>query len=65
MSWDWGLEHPDIECANRTGYPRGHREPKFYCEECGKDITEKHQYFDHYHKYLCVDCLLFFHERDD
>ena len=65
MSWDWGLEHPDIESANRTGYPRGHKEPKIYCCECCKDITDQKQYYDCWHEYLCAECLLFFHERDD
>lgn len=31
-------DHPDIVAAERTGYPRGHREPP-KCKWCGKELS--------------------------
>ena len=59
------IEHPDIGWIMRTGYPADMQsEPKIYCEECGKDITNKPQYEDAYHDYLCESCLLYFHIKE-
>lgn len=58
------LEHPDIECALRTGYPRNNQPVRHYCEECGKDITDEVWYEDECHEFLCESCLLYFHRKD-
>lgn len=36
---------------------------KIYCDECGREITNKQQYYDQYHGNLCRDCLLMLHEK--
>lgn len=58
------LEHPDITSAILTGYPVGHEEDSWYCEECGKDITDDVIYFDDEHEFLCEKCLLHLHEKN-
>lgn len=40
-------------------------EKKIYCDECGRDITNKHQFEDRHHNNLCEDCLLMLHEKRD
>lgn len=56
--------HPEIECAMKTGYPSWNQPKEIYCNECGRDITDEEQYFDHTHETLCKRCLLFFHSKD-
>lgn len=60
------IEHPEIGWAMNTGYPSWNqpKDDSIYCEECGKDITNKDVYCDEYHKHLCKDCLLYFHLVD-
>lgn len=58
------LEHPEITWARKTGYPSFAQPKKYYCEVCGKDITDLDKYEDDRHKYLCEDCLLFYHKKD-
>lgn len=62
-----GIEHPEIGWAMRTGYPSWNqpKEENIHCGECGKDITYKDKYTDECHKYLCKDCLLYFHLLDE
>lgn len=56
-------DHPEIEMAMRTGYPSWNQPKRrhVYCENCGEDITDKDVYYDENHKYICKECLLFFH----
>lgn len=58
------LEHPEITCARLTGYPSFAQPKKYYCQECGEDITDEDKYEDEYHNYLCESCLLYFHKKD-
>jgi NAD-dependent SIR2 family protein deacetylase len=37
---------------------------KVYCNECGRDVTERQQYYDQYHSTLCKDCLLMLHKKE-
>lgn len=40
-------------------------EKKVYCNECGRDVTNKQKYYDQYHSTLCRDCLLMLHAKSD
>jgi hypothetical protein len=58
------LEHPDVEHAQRTGFPRGAVEEvteHYYCEECGCELNDNNIYEDESHEYLCEDCLIDLH----
>ena len=57
-------DHPDIECAMRTGYAPWNQPIQFFCEECGEDLTDKTMYEDENHEFLCRACLLTLHEKD-
>lgn len=57
-------DHPDIECAMRTGYGRYNQPESHYCEECGICLDDMKIYDDAAHDYLCKDCLLTLHEKD-
>lgn len=57
------MEHPDIRSALLTGYPRYSQPKEYYCQECGRDITDEKIYEDEEHEYLCEDCLLSAHEK--
>lgn len=60
-----GIEHPEISWIERTGYPSWKQDPpQIYCEECGRNITEENVYEDENHKYMCCECLLFYHRKD-
>lgn len=56
-------EHPDIEWAHRTGYPKWNQPRSYYCEECGICLDDETAYEDVSHTYLCKDCLLTLHEK--
>lgn len=49
------LEHPDITRALRTGYADwealSDNAPSFYCDKCGKEITEEQSAY-----HLCEEC---------
>lgn len=55
-------DHPEIACAERTGYPSWNQPKTYICEECGEPIEEK-IYEDSNHMLLCESCLLFLHEK--
>ena len=57
-------DHPDIECAMRTGYPSWNQPITYLCEECGRDITNTDQFEDEHHEFLCEGCLKYFHRKD-
>lgn len=56
-------DHPDIEFALKTGYPRWNQPKSHYCEECGKCLDDEVAYVDTEHDYLCKNCLLYLHEK--
>ncbi len=58
--------HPTIREIERYGYPLSQEEHihRIYCEECGRDITHLNHYEDEHHRWLCCDCLLFFHRKE-
>lgn len=56
-------DHPEIECAMRTGYPSWNQPKEIRCEACG-DVIEDDVYEDEYHSCLCLDCLLIRHLKD-
>jgi hypothetical protein len=56
-------DHPEIEYAMRTGYPSWNQPVQYYCEECGRDITDETAYEDEAHSFLCRACLLTLHEK--
>lgn len=56
-------DHPQIECAMRTGYPSWNQPDRHYCQNCGKDITDEDIYADGAHDFLCRSCLLILHEK--
>ena len=59
-------EHPEIECAMRTGYPSWEQEvdEPIYCGECGRRLDEDEVYGDEGYKLLCKDCLLMLHKKE-
>lgn len=56
-------DHPEVECAMRTGYPSWNQPEHYYCQNCGKDITDEDMYEDDAHDFLCRSCLLILHEK--
>lgn len=56
------LEHPEITCAERTGYPSWNQPMEIYCGECGQEI-EGEIYEDEYYQFLCEKCLKFLHKK--
>lgn len=56
-------DHPEIECAMRTGYPSWNQPQSTYCEECGKNLDDATVYEDNCHEYLCLECLKNLHEK--
>lgn len=56
-------DHPEIECAMRTGYPSWNQPIMYLCEECGRDISDEMAYEDECHNLLCERCLLKLHEK--
>lgn len=58
-------DHPEIQSAERTGYPSWNRAPGFiYCDECGSEITCD-IYEDERHSFLCEECLRMLHKKED
>ena len=56
------LEHPEITCALRTGYPSWNQPKERTCEVCGDELyLEIYEDFDH--EFLCEDCLLKLHRK--
>jgi formylmethanofuran dehydrogenase subunit E len=52
-------DHPDIERAMRTGYPRREereREPVYICSECCETIYAGERYLDVFGEQFCQDC---------
>ena len=58
------LEHPEVTCILRTGYPSWMQPEEIYCERCGDDISDEEVYEDDEYEYLCEDCLLEIHKKD-
>lgn len=60
-------DHPDIECAERTGYPswKEDKEEVIRCGECGRKIDpeEEDVYECRTHKTICLECLLMLHKK--
>lgn len=56
-------DHPDIEHALRTGYPRGSTPEPFYCEVCDEELYEDEIYEDELHECICKYCLLDQHKK--
>lgn len=57
-------DHPDIEHALLTGYPRGKKTEPFYCEVCGDEIVNEDDcYEDELHECICKYCLLEQHKK--
>lgn len=56
-------EHPDIEWAQRTGYPRWNQPKSYVCEECGDELEFDDVYDDENHEILCQHCLLKLHRK--
>lgn len=59
----FGIEHPEITWAERTGYPSYSQPIEINCEYCGEEVDEDASYVDTYYDYLCEDCLLKLHRR--
>lgn len=57
------MTHPEILCAERTGYPSWNQPESYYCSECGKCLDDDDIYEDTQHEYLCEDCLLSLHKK--
>lgn len=57
------LEHPEITCAERTGYPSWLQHKERKCEECGDYLYLDETYEDEYHDFLCEECLLKLHRK--
>jgi hypothetical protein len=59
-------DHPEIECAMRTGYPSWGQEEdnRTYCGECGCELDDEDNVYttDHY-EFLCEDCLKMLHRK--
>lgn len=55
-------DHPDIEWAERTGYPKWNQPKIICCGECGTPIDGE-VYEDDSYDYLCESCLLFLHKK--
>lgn len=58
------MDHPEVTWCERTGYPSWNQPQSYYCEECGKDITDETMYEDEHHTLLCRACLLTLHEKE-
>ena len=56
-------DHPDIEHAMRTGYPRGGEPVLIYCEVCEDELYEDEVYEDELHECICKCCLLEQHKK--
>ena len=56
-----GIQHPEIDWYERTGYPSDMQPKPICCEECGEEI-EGDEYFDSEHELLCERCLLSLHK---
>lgn len=56
-------EHPDIEWAQRTGYPSWNQPKSNHCEECGKCLDDEEIYETDMHEFLCEECLLTLHKK--
>jgi hypothetical protein len=60
------IEHPEITCTNRTGYPSWKQEDddELYCCECGRVIKDDEDSYEcDSHAVLCEDCLKMLHKR--
>lgn len=62
MSYDL-RDHPDIEWAERTGYPKWNQPEIFRCDQCGDEIDGDEVYSDSTHEYLCEYCLCLLHRK--
>lgn len=56
-------DHPDIEWAQRTGYPSWNQPNPYVCEKCGEEIEFNECYEDENHEVLCDFCLLNLHRK--
>jgi hypothetical protein len=57
-------DHPDIENALLTGYPRGGEPKPYYCEVCEDEIENEDEVFeDELHECMCKHCLLEQHKK--
>ena len=59
------LQHPDITWIEKTGYPSDKQEKHHYCGECGRCLHNKEVYSDRLYAYLCRECLLMLHEKQN
>lgn len=58
------MNHPEIDWAERTGYPSYNQDYPVLCDECGCDLTDEVIYEDDAHSNLCKTCLLMLHTKD-
>lgn len=56
-------DHPEIECAMRTGYPSWGQPVTYFCEVCGEEVEFNECYEDDQHEHLCEYCLLKLHRK--
>ena len=63
MPYDFDLEHPEIRCIERTGYPSFAQPEVLRCEVCDKELRDSEAYEDDNHEFLCKECLLYLHEK--
>lgn len=56
-------EHPDIEWAERTGYPKWNQPKLYHCDRCGDEI-DGDIYEDDFYDCLCELCLLSTHKKE-
>lgn len=51
-------DHPDIESALLTGYPRSNQpESSLICDQCGEPIPVDAHYYSIFGHNICYDCI--------
>lgn len=51
-------DHPDIESALSTGYPRYNQpESSLICDQCGEPIPVEAHYYSIFGHIFCEDCI--------
>lgn len=58
------IQHPEITWAERTGYPSWNQPIDYICEYCNS-VIEDEIYEDENFNYLCLDCLLKLHLKEE
>jgi hypothetical protein len=60
----YDLEHPEITCAQQTGFPSWKQQIPPKCELCGYELYLDEMYEDSDHEFLCEECLLKLHRKN-